>query len=152
MTRLVVCLVLVVLVLFTGCARTEVPQYFQRNFSAPEPKPLALKCAISNTTYYQQSFFIYHVTQLGDRVVYSPVGSYTMPENYSRWQFRTFLDKDDSLYVKTQQYIAQRRLPNGESIACEEVPAVPRDFRDFIRTHENLFKAQLINRSREIVL
>jgi hypothetical protein len=141
----------IISLLMAACASTETPQYFQKNFSQPAPVEKPLRCVIGNTTYYERSFFIYHVTSLGDRVVYSPVGTYTKPENYSRWQFTTYLDKNDSLYNKTSQYIDDRRLPNGQPVDCAPVDKVPVDFRNFVVDHEKLFKANL-NNSNELVI
>jgi hypothetical protein len=143
-----------VCVLLAGCGAAP-PVYIQKNFSLPEPAPTAQKCVIGNLTYYQQSYFIYHLTEIGDRVVYSPVGSYIMPENYTRWQYRPFLDKNDSLYNKTGMYIQERRLPNGNPVVCEEVTKIPVDFRDFIRDHEKLYRENLyknnVNNSNDAI-
>lgn len=138
-----------ILTLFS-CTKPPQPAYFQKNMSLPEEQPTALRCQIGSTTYYQQSFFIYHVNTLGDQVVYSPVGSYTMPRDYERWQYRMFISKNDSLYNQTLKYIQDRKQPNGAPVLCNETRDTPRDFRVFITDHEPLFRANLYKKSTDI--
>jgi hypothetical protein len=150
MKKYLMILSITVMLFIIACGKQPDPQFFQGNFSQPAPKTIALKCMIGSIYYYQDSFFIYHVNDIGDRVVYSPVGSYTMPENYSRWQYRSFLNLNDSLYNQTLGYINKRGLPNGQLIGCNETTEIPVDFKKFVKDHEPIFRQNLFNKSNVI--
>ena len=134
-------LVIVGLVFISGCPKEEpVPDYFQENFSDVFEKAIATKCLINEQTYYVSSYFVFHVNDMGGRVIYSPIGEYLKPKDYPRWQLRLYPDKNNSAYNKTLEYMRDRKLPNGAEIECKEVNSLPTSFKSFIETHKMFFK------------
>lgn len=131
-------LFLMALLLIVGCGK-PVEEYIQENVSQPAAPQPAWSCQIGNATYYQKSYFLMHVNNKGDWLIYSPVGTYTKPAGYPRWQLRLYNNKEDSLYTRTLQYIQDRELPNGEPVHCDTVRSVPFDFQRFIDSHDRFF-------------
>lgn len=136
MKWLIIALLLLAVV---ACDRPEdVPDFTQKNYSSIEYA--GQKCIISEQTYYSSSYFIFHVDDVGSKVIYSPRGEYLKPRSYPRWQLRLYMDVNDSTYTKTIDYIEARELPNGEPITCYGVNTLPTAFDSFIETHAPLFK------------
>jgi len=132
-------IIAIILLAVTACNKPdEIPSYTQKNYSNIESA--GQKCIISEQTYYLSSYFIFHVDNVGSRVIYSPKGEYLKPKSYPRWQLRLYMDINDSTYTKTIDYIEARVLPNGEPITCYEVNSLPTAFDGFIDTHEAFFK------------
>jgi hypothetical protein len=136
-------------IMMSGCARNGPIDYFQKNISTQIAKPTAMMCNISGIMYYQYSVFIYHVNDLDAQAVYTPAGEYLRAKDYPRWQFKPFLDKNNSIYIKTKSYISAGQLPDKRPVICENAAQLPIGFRSFLDDHEALY-VDNYNRSSEI--
>jgi hypothetical protein len=146
---LALALIAVLAIILSGCARQEPADFFQKNVSIPPATLSAVVCNISGIMYYQYSVFIYHVNDLDAQAVYTPAGEYLRAKDYPRWQFKPFLDKNDSIYIKTKSYISAGQLPDKRPVICEKAAQLPIGFRSFLDDHEALY-ADNYNRSSEI--
>jgi len=140
-------ILLVLLIALAACAKTEPKEYFQQNFS--DVPAIGEKCTIGNIDYYVKGDFMYHVNSAGSRIVYSHAGEYLKPKGYPRWQFRTFLNKNDSIYTKTVDLINEG-TPDGDKVQCVDVTSLPSDFNEWLSTHEGLYNAQKAEGAMEI--
>ena len=128
---------LVMMLIIMGC--TETPEYNQENFSEPVVQSTYLKCNINGIDHYTDGVLIYHKSLTKAKVVYSPIGEYYQPLQYPRWQLRIYLDRNDSVYNKTWEYINNRELPNGDPVVCITEDVIPSGFREFLSSHEGMF-------------
>jgi len=129
--------ILLLLLLIIGC-KEQVPSYQQETF-ADVTDAAYMKCTIGDIEYYTYGVFVYHNNNMEANVVYTPKGEYLKPKDYPRWQYRLFLNKEDSIFVKIKSYI-EEGMPNGEKIECQEAVFIPSEFTGFIKTHEFLYK------------
>ncbi len=102
----------------------------------------AMKCIINNESYYIKDMFIYVKDNKGYENIVSPAGQYSR-FNTERWQFRIFLNMNDSIYNKTEAWIKEKKMPNGSPIACTNTTKIPQAFYIFHKRHIDIFTKNL---------
>jgi len=139
---------LILLLLVLVACKTEPQEYFQENFS--DVPAIGIKCTIGSIDYYEKGDFLFHENAAGSRIVYTEVGEYLKPKGYPRWQFKLFLDKNDSLYTKTRELMDLGITPNGEEIICVDANSLPQDFSEWLSSHEKLYNIKKADEAMEI--
>lgn len=129
--------------LLIGCSKPVEKEYIQEKYANVTPSESTInfeRCKYGNLTYYHDGILIFQSDKDGNLRILSPIGDYSKPKDYPRWQLRQYRDVNDSIYNQTWEYILSGKQPNGENVTCSPDKTVPTPFVNFVASHAKLFR------------